>query len=92
MGKITDWNYIGYYIALGKIGREVEPNGIERETSQVWTKILTDLWNRGFSLSRIAEEIKIPERELNGLLFGIATAQAPGQRTTSPFALRLVPK
>jgi Zn-dependent peptidase ImmA (M78 family) len=92
LGRISDWNYRGHYIALGQIGREIEPNGIERETSQVWTKVLTDLWTQGISLSRIAEDLKIPERELNGLLFGIAAAQPHVPRASPPGSLRLVTK
>lgn len=73
MGKISDWHYRGYCIELGKMGRNVEPNPMQRETSQIWSKILTDLWRQGISLSRIAESLAIPERELRGFLFGITT-------------------
>jgi len=76
MGKITDWHYRGYCIALGKMGRDVEPSPMPKETSQVWSKILTDLWRQGISLSRLAEKLLIPEQELNSLLFGIAAAPA----------------
>jgi Zn-dependent peptidase ImmA (M78 family)/DNA-binding XRE family transcriptional regulator len=81
-GKISDWNYRGNYIALGKVGREVEPNPLPRETSQVWAKILIDLWQQGLSLSRIAERLNLPEKELNDLLFGIAgeNVQSTGSR------------
>jgi len=89
MGRITDWHYRGHYIALGKLGRGVEPNGMPRETSQVWTKILTDLWTQGMPLSRVAEELQIPEKELNSLLFGIASMQDPGLRPEAG-SLRLV--
>jgi Zn-dependent peptidase ImmA (M78 family) len=74
LGKISEWHYRGNCIALGAFGRGVEPNPLPPETSQVWTKILTDLWKRGMPLSRIAEQLKIPERELSSLLFGIAAA------------------
>lgn len=74
IGKISDWHYQSYYKALAKVGREVEPNPMSLETSQVWSKILTDLWRMGMPLSRVAREIHIPERELNGLLFGIAVS------------------
>jgi Zn-dependent peptidase ImmA (M78 family)/transcriptional regulator with XRE-family HTH domain len=78
LGRISDWHYRGYCIELGKIGGDVERNPMPRETSQVWTKILTDLWRRGMPLARVAQELSIPERELNDLLFGIATSiEAP---------------
>ncbi len=72
LGRITDWHYRGYCIELGKFGKNLEPNGMEREVSQVWTKILRDLWTLGMPLSRIANKISVPESELNSLLFGIA--------------------
>jgi Zn-dependent peptidase ImmA (M78 family) len=80
LGKITDWHYRGYCIELAKLGRNVEPNPMPRETSQVWAKVLTDLWRQGVSLSRLAERLAIPERELNGLLFGIAMAIGEGSK------------
>ncbi|OYX68760.1 MAG: hypothetical protein B7Y81_16090 [Caulobacter sp. 32-67-35] len=70
-GRITDWHYRGYCIQLGKYGRDAEPNPMRREVSQVWTKLLTDLWRQGISLSRLASRLSIPERELSALLFGI---------------------
>lgn len=76
MGKVSDWHYRSYCIELGKLGRGVEPNPMPRETSQVWAKVLTDLWRQGISLSRLADRLAIPERELRALLFGIATVSA----------------
>lgn len=88
-GRITDWNYRSYCIELGKYGRTVEPNPMNREVSQVWTKILTDLWRQGVSLSRLAGQLHIPERELRSLLHGIA---APANVEAGPASggLRLV--
>ncbi len=68
---ISDWHYRGNYIQLNKLGREEEPEGIERETSQVWRKILTALWNEGTPISGMAKGLSIPEREISNLLFGI---------------------
>lgn len=87
MGKITDWHYRGYCIELGKVGHGVELNPMPRETSQVWTKVLTDLWRQGITLSRLASRLAIPERELSSLLFGIATPLRTGSVDS---ALRLV--
>jgi Zn-dependent peptidase ImmA (M78 family)/DNA-binding XRE family transcriptional regulator len=73
-GKITDWHYKGYCIEIAKFGRDIEPNPMPPETSQVWTKILSDLWGQGIDLSRLAQRIGVPEHQLNNLLFGIAAA------------------
>lgn len=80
-GRITDWHYRGYCIQLGKFGRDSEPNPMPREVSQVWTKILTDLWRQGVPLARVADKLAIPERELNGLLFGIAAEPRPSAQS-----------
>jgi Zn-dependent peptidase ImmA (M78 family)/DNA-binding XRE family transcriptional regulator len=82
-GVISDWHYRGYCIELNKAGREKEPEPMQPETSQVWQKILTDLWRQGISMSRISQELCIPEHELTNLLFGIArtpTATLPRGR------------
>lgn len=73
-GLISDWHYRGNYIQLNKLGREIEPEGIERETSQVWKKILTALWQEGISISDIADHIYVPEEEVSNLLFGIVVS------------------
>lgn len=73
IGVISDWHYRGYYIELAKYGRANEPEPIEAETSQVWEKILTSLWKDGISLSHVAQQLAVPERELSNLLFGIAS-------------------
>ena len=61
----------------GEGGQENEPNPMPRETSHVWTKILTDLWKSGMPLSRVADQLFVPEAELNNLLFGIASSITP---------------
>jgi Zn-dependent peptidase ImmA (M78 family) len=86
-GVVSDWRYRGFYIELNKVGRHVEPNGIEPESSQVWIKILTALWREGTALGHIAKELAIPEKELSNLLFGIA---APARTTHVEGGLRLV--
>lgn len=79
-GVISDWHYRGYCIELNKYDRANEPAGIEPETSQVWQKILTHLWREGVTISHIANDLKIPEREISNLLFGIAGAPVPQGR------------
>ena len=88
-GVISDWHYRGYCIELNKYGRAREPFGIEPENSQVWQKILTDLWREGITISHIAQELKIPERELSSLLFGITGSPSTGERPQS-MTLRVV--
>ncbi|NBB50996.1 ImmA/IrrE family metallo-endopeptidase [Rhizobium sp. CRIBSB] len=86
---ISEWHYRGNYIQLNKLGREHEPEGMERETSQVWKKILTALWAEGVSISHIARELSIPEREISSLLFSIASLHS-GRPEIAGSRLRLV--
>lgn len=88
-GVISDWHYRGFCIELGKLGRSSEPNGIDPETSQVWQKILTDLWRLGITLTHVARDLMVPERELSNLLFGIAAVPSTGRHRRP--ALQLVP-
>jgi Zn-dependent peptidase ImmA (M78 family) len=84
MGKISEWHYKGYCIKIAKMGRNMEPNPMPPETSQVWAKILGDLWKQGIDLSRLSQKIGVPERELNNLLFGIAAAH-PNRKPEGAF-------
>lgn len=90
LGRITDWHYRNYCIELGKIGRELvamgrdpEPEPMPRETSQIWAKVLTDLWRQGKTLSRLSIDLAIPERELNSMLFGIASSLPTEQQVAA---------
>ncbi|WP_262047301.1 XRE family transcriptional regulator [Bradyrhizobium sp. Bra78] len=87
IGVISDWHYRSYYIELNKLGRHIEPNGIEPESSQVWAKVLTALWRDGITLRHISAELSIPDRELSSLLFGIA---APASSPVNSRELRVV--
>lgn len=91
LGRITDWHYRGYCIELGKMGRDVEPDPMPRETSQVWAKVLTDLWRQGMPLSRLADRLAIPQRELNSLLFGIASVLRADEQAIAR-AMEVVPQ
>lgn len=90
MGKISDWHYRSYCIYLGKFGRNNEPNPMARESSQIWEKVLTDLWRQGKPLSKLASELLVPERELSSLLFGIAAKEMGASGTWSRPKLRIV--
>ena len=77
LGLLTDWQYKSTCIELGKRGyRTAEPNGIERETSIVWQKILSQLWSERTSKNEIAEAMHVPLDEFEGLVWGL-TSRAP---------------
>lgn len=86
LGRLTEWQYKSICIELGKRGyRSGEPDGIERETSIVWRKVLAQLWQDRTTKNDVAAELKIPLDELEGLIWGVASAAVspPGKRSLS---------
>lgn len=72
LGLLTDWQYKSVCIELTRRGfRSGEPNGIQRENSVVWRKILSQLWVEKTTKKEIAENLKIPLDELEGLVWGV---------------------
>lgn len=78
LGLMTEWQYI----QINRQYRTSEPDGIPAERSIVWQMILTDLWKDGLSRSHIAQQLLLPDEELENLLFGLVgdTAQPERQK------------
>lgn len=73
LGLLSDWQYKSICIELGKRGfRSGEPGGIERETSVVWRKVLTQLWSEKTTKNDIAAALHLPLDELEGLIWNLA--------------------
>jgi Zn-dependent peptidase ImmA (M78 family) len=84
LGLLTDWQYRALFIELGKRGyRTNEPNGIERETSQILAKVFDSLRDQGLSKADVARELHIPIAELNKSVFGLVLTQIEGGRDDS---------
>jgi Zn-dependent peptidase ImmA (M78 family)/DNA-binding XRE family transcriptional regulator len=76
LGVITDWQYRTFCIQASERGmREREENGIDREQSAVWQKVLTALWRERITKQHIAEQLFIPPLEIENLLFGLTGSQ-----------------
>jgi Zn-dependent peptidase ImmA (M78 family)/DNA-binding XRE family transcriptional regulator len=89
---LSDWQYRTLCIQIAKNGyRTAEPNGAPRETSQVLPKVFSALYADGFTRSRIAKELSIPQSELDELMFGLAIVGVTGGRkgSSSPKRARL---
>lgn len=90
LNRLSDWQYKSICIDLSRRGyRSGEPDGIERETSVVWRKLLTLLWQEKVTREDIAKELGIPIDELEGLIWSLTaslerTVPVPGN------ALRIV--
>ncbi len=93
LGIISDWQYRMFNIQATERGfREREENGIDRETSIVWQKVLTALWTDKVTRVRIADELKIPPFEIDNLLFGLTNQQSGAEIRDLGAALKLVSK
>lgn len=84
LGLLTDWQYRALFIELGKRGyRTNEPNGIERETSQILAKVFDSLRQQGLTKAHVARQLFIPTSELNRSVFGLILTQIEGGRDDS---------
>lgn len=80
IGAITDWQYRTFCWKASERGmREREENGIAREQSAVWQKVLTALWNERVTKEKIAGQLFLPPPEIENLLFGLASQQRGSQ-------------
>ena len=62
---ISEWRYKSLCIELSKRGyRSDELNGVQRETSIIWKKVLTQLWSERTTKASIATELHLPLDEL----------------------------
>lgn len=74
---ISDWKYRDFCIELTRLGyNKSEPSPIERETSIVWQKVLRALWAEKTTQKHIADDLTLPESEVNGLIFGMIPSPA----------------
>jgi len=74
LGIITEWQNRTFNIQLRQNYGNCEPNGLPREISVVWKRVLEDMWREGAARNRIADELHLPQEELENLLFGLTPA------------------
>jgi Zn-dependent peptidase ImmA (M78 family) len=91
LGMITEWQYKSACIELGRRGyRTGEPEGIVRETSALWRKVLLQLWNERTTKADIAASVDLPEDELEALIWGLTGPLVRPERSDKPPPLRVV--
>jgi Zn-dependent peptidase ImmA (M78 family)/transcriptional regulator with XRE-family HTH domain len=78
MGLMSDWQYRGICIEIAKRGRDIEPNSVPRESSQILPKVLGSLQADGINRSKIAAELAIPRSEIEYLLSGLTWSRVEG--------------
>jgi len=71
LNKLTDWRYRDFCIQIRTRYKNTEPEGIEREKSVVWQKVMKTLWSEGITQLDIAQALDLPESEVSTLIFGI---------------------
>jgi hypothetical protein len=98
LGMISEWNYRGLCIEIAKHGyRTSEPEPMERETSQLLSKVMDHLQSKKLGRREIAESLSISTDEINSLTFHLTKLSVvPGRpestknQTRNPPKLRLV--
>jgi len=84
LGILGEWRYKSACIELGKRGYRLgEKNGIEREISLVWKKILTQLWTERETKSDIARKLNLPPDEVENLIWGLTGAPPTPERASA---------
>ena len=91
LGLLSEWQYKSHCIELGRRGyRSAEPGGIERETSRVWQKVLTQLWAERKTKTEIAAALNIPLDELESLVWGLTGQSVRPERAVARGAIRSI--
>jgi len=68
----SDWHNRMLCIEISKKGyRKSEPNSIQRETSILWNKVLSELRSENVTLNSIAKDLFVSKDEIKKLVFGL---------------------
>jgi Zn-dependent peptidase ImmA (M78 family)/DNA-binding XRE family transcriptional regulator len=79
LGLLSDWQYRAVFLAISREGyRTNEPNGAQRETSQVLGKVFKALREEGRTMAEVAYELTIPLDDLRDMLFGLTLTPVDG--------------
>lgn len=96
LGLMSEWHFKSLNIEMKRRGyKDREPNGSPREQSKVLEIVLDRLRELGMTLRFAANQMRIPESELRGLLYGLAKVSMDGlaeleERPKSGAHLRVV--
>lgn len=83
LGILSEWIYRNMCIEISQRGfRTAEPNGIERETSQLLDKVFRVLRAEGVTRAALARTLHLPQGELESLVFGLVISGIEGGRAT----------
>lgn len=74
---LSDWVYRDLCIQIRSKFKNTEPNGIAKEKSVVWSKVMQALWSEKITQLDMAKDLAIPQREVSALIFGILSDGTP---------------
>lgn len=93
LGLISEWNYRSLCIEIAKSGyRTNEPEPMERETSQLLTKVLDILYSRKQGRREIAESLCLNMDDINALTFKLTRLSVVSGDTSTDSATGAPPK
>jgi Zn-dependent peptidase ImmA (M78 family)/transcriptional regulator with XRE-family HTH domain len=93
LGLVSEWNYRSLCIEIAKSGyRTKEPEAMDRETSQLLTKVLDILHSRKQGRREIAESLCISVDEINALTFQLTNLSVISGEPSLKLAPRVPPK
>lgn len=93
LGLVSEWNYRSLCIEIAKSGyRTNEPEPMERETSQLLTKVLDILHSRKQGRREIAESLCLSVDEINALTFQLTKLSVVSGAADVNSASRVPPK
>lgn len=94
IGLMTDWHYRTLCIEISQRGfRKDEPEGAQRETSQILAKVFAALRSDGVGKAELAEALQIEPREIEELVFGLTLVGIGGgapRSASSRASLRVI--
>lgn len=93
LGLVSEWHYRTLCIQMSERGfRREEPDGIARETSQLLQKVFAALRAERITPGDVARELRITQRELDTLVFGLVLLPVAGRAHSSGRAPREGPR
>ncbi|BEP71577.1 MULTISPECIES: ImmA/IrrE family metallo-endopeptidase [unclassified Variovorax] len=93
LGLVSEWNYRSLCIEIAKSGyRTNEPEPIERETSQLLSKVLDILQSRKQGRREIAESLNLSVDEINALTFQLTKLSVVSGAVDAASVPRVPPK
>jgi Zn-dependent peptidase ImmA (M78 family) len=89
VGITSDWRNRDLCIQIAREGyNKKEPEGIERERSMVWEKILKLLWAEKKTFTVISDDLHLPHSEVSAFIYGVLNAgSAPNSPPESGLSL-----